>query len=465
MDFFFKPNSVAIIGASRDEKRPGHKCLKNLIELGYQGKIYPINPNIDELLGIPVFPSIMDVPEPVELAIIIIPTPLVPKILRECAEKGVKGAVIITEGFAETGEAENIKLQEELKQIVRETGIRVIGPGTMGIVSLQSNFTSSYVNFKGLRADGNITFVAQSGIFAGGMVRYFATYNLPVSRIISLGNKIDVDDVDIFDYFAQDDQTRVIALYIEGIKDGARFLKAARNISRKKPVVLIKGGTTVAGARAASSHTGSLTVNTDLLNAAIKQTGLVRVDSLTEFLEVAHAFSITPLLPQGPRIGILTYSGCLGVLASDAVLKSELQLATFTQSTNEKVRNVVFDRKFGANPIDTYPATLKSGTEQVFTTCLDAILDDPNTDGCILTVWADDEPSEWAFIPKLCDIILQHQNQGKFTIVAVLGEKLGIEHERKFFEDNGIITSIFTDAAVRIYAYLYRYTQFLKSNR
>lgn len=229
-------------------------------------------------------------------------------------------------------------------------------------------------------------------------------------------------------------------------------------------MVLIKGGTTPAGARAASSHTGSLSVNTDLLNAVIKQTGLIRVDSLTEFLEVSHAFSITPILPQGPRLAILTYSGCLGVLASDTVLKSGLQLATFTPSTSEKVRTVVFDRRFGANPIDTYPATLKSGTEQVFTTCLDAVLDDPNTDGVIMTVWADDEPTEWAFTPKLYDIILQHQNQGKITILAVLGEKEGAERERKFFEDNGIITSIFTDAAVRIYAHLYRYAQFLKKN-
>jgi acyl-CoA synthetase (NDP forming) len=473
MEFFFQPSSVAIIGASRDEKRPGHNCVKNLLELGYKGKIFPVNPNMEQLLGLRVFPSINSVPDPVELAIIIIPSPLVPETLRECAKKGVKGCVIISEGFAETGEAENIKLQGELKKVINETKIRVIGPGTMGVVSLQNNFTSSYVNFKGLKPTGNITFVAQSGMFAGGMVRYFATYNLPVSRIISLGNKIDVDDSDIFNYFAKDAQTKVIALYIEGIKDGKRFLEAARNISLKKPVVVIKGGTTAAGARAASSHTGSLAVNADIFNAIAKQTGLIKVDSLTEFLEVAHAFSITPVLPQGPRIAVITYSGCLGVLASDNILKLGLQLANFTQSTNEKIHKVVFDRKFGSNPIDTYPATLKSGNKTVFTTCLDAVLDDPNTDGCILTVWGDEKvdekpdakPDEQPFTPNIRDIVLKHQKRGKITIISVLGEKIGIERERKFFEDHGIVTSIFTDSAARIYAHLYHYTQFLKSNK
>ncbi|MDD1778244.1 MAG: hypothetical protein LUQ65_08755, partial [Candidatus Helarchaeota archaeon] len=215
----------------------------------------------------------------------------------------------------------------------------------------------------------------------------------------------------------------------------------------------------------ASSHTGSLAVNTDLFNAIAKQTGLIQVASLTELLEVSHALSITPLLPQGPRVAVITYSGCLGVLASDTILKVGLQLANFTQSTSEKIQKVVFDRKLGANPIDTYPATLKSGNENVFSTCLDAVLDDPNTDGCILTVWGDDKPDDKPFTPHIRDIVLKHQKRGKITIIAVLGEKQGIERERKFFEDYGIVTSIFTDSAVGIYNQLYRYAQFLKSNK
>jgi acyl-CoA synthetase (NDP forming) len=470
MEFFFDPQSVAVIGASRSENRPGHNVLKNLVDLGYKGKIYPINPNIDTMLGLPVFPSIEAIPNPVELVIIIIPTPLVPKILRDCAEKGVKGAVIITEGFAETGAAEDAKLQSELKQIVNETGIRVLGPGTMGIVNLQKNFTSSYVDFKGLQTTGNITFIAQSGIFTGGLVRYFATYDIPVSRIISLGNKVDVDDADILNFLAKDAQTRVIALYLEGISDGKRFISAARNISQQKPVIVLKGGTTTAGARAANSHTGSLAVDNDIFNAVVKQTGLVRVETLTDLFETARAFSITPLLPRGPRLAIITYSGCLGVLSSDTALKSGLQLATFSTEISEKIHEVVFDRKFGANPVDTYPATLKSGNERVFTTALDAVLSDENVDGAIITIWGDEKiddkpfsPHEKQFSPHIRDIILRHQKNGKITIIPVLGEKLGIERERKFFEDNGIITTIFADQAVRIYKYLYQYNKYRQS--
>ncbi len=462
MHFFFNPESVAVIGASRNEERPGHNVLKNLVELGYNGKIYPINPNVDNLLGLQVFPSIKDVKDSIELAIIIIPNLLVPNVVRECSEKGVKGVVIISEGFAETGEAQDAKLQEELRDIGRETGIRILGPGTMGIVNLQTNFTSSYVDFKGLKATGNITFMAQSGIFTGGLVRYFATYNIPVSRIISLGNKVDVDDADILNYLNEDTQTSVIALYIEGINEGKRFIEAARNISKNKPVIVLKGGRTAAGARAASSHTGSLAVNDDIFTAAAMQAGLVQVKTLAELFETARAFSITPILPKGPRIAIITYSGCLGVVSSDTILNLGLELANFTKDTSEKIREVVFDRKLGGNPVDTYPATLKSGHRKVFTTCLDAVLQDPNVDGALITVWGDETPEERPFSPEIRDIILKYQTQGKFTIVPVLGEKIGIERERKFFEDNGIVTTIFADHAIQIYKRLYDYAQFLK---
>ena len=463
MDFFFNPRSVAVIGASRSEKRPGHNVLKNLVELGYKGKIYPINPNVDSLLGLEVFPSIKDVKAPVDLAIIIIPNSLVPNVVRECAEKGVKGVVIISEGFAETGEAQDAKLQEDLRDIVRETGIRILGPGTMGIVNLQKNFTSSYVDFKGLKSTGKITFMAQSGIFTGGLVRYFATYDIPVSRIISLGNKVDVDDADILNYLNKDTQTRVIALYIEGITDGRRFIEIAKKVSQQKPVVVLKGGKTAAGARAASSHTGSLAVDDDIFTAAAKQAGLIQVQTLSELFETAQAFSITSILPRGPRIAIITYSGCLGVVSSDTALNLGLELATLTKETNAQIHEVVFDRKFGAMPIDTYPATLKKGNEHVFTTCLELVLQDPNVDGALITVWGDETPEDRPFSPHIRDIILKYQKQGKFTIVPVLGEKIGVERERNFFEDNGIVTTIFADHAIQIYKRLYDYAQFIKT--
>ncbi|NVM01500.1 MAG: CoA-binding protein, partial [Candidatus Helarchaeota archaeon] len=273
IDSIFNPKSVAIIGASRQETRNGYHVLKNIKDIGFTGKIYPINPKADEILGYKVYKHLNEIDGDVDNAIIILPTNIVVQAVQNCVKKGVKSVIIITEGFGETGTDEGKNMQQELKKIANSSPIRIVGPGTMGVVNLP-NFISTYVNLGGLQQDGKLAFIAQSGIFAGGMVRYFASHDSKLSKIISLGNKVDVDDSDIIDYLAEDKQTRVIALYMEGIRSVERLIKSARNFAIKKgPIVILKGGRTPEGARAANSHTSSLAVDDRVFEGIVRQTG------------------------------------------------------------------------------------------------------------------------------------------------------------------------------------------------
>jgi len=465
IDSIFNPKSVAIIGASRQEGRNGYHVLKNIIDIGFKGNIYPVNPNANEILGKKTYKHISEIEDEVENAIIILPVKLVVNAIKDCATKGVKSVIIITEGFAETGTEEGVKFQEEMKKIIQTEKIRIVGPGTMGVVNLPT-FTSTYVQLGGLRQEGNLAFIAQSGIFAGGMVRYFATHDFNLSKIISLGNKIDVEDADIIDYLAEDDQTHVIALYLEGIRSVKRLINSARNFTLKKgPIVILKGGRTEAGARAASSHTSSLAVDDRVFNGVVQQSGMIRVENLEEFIDTCSAFSVYNGGLKGNRIAIITYSGALGVLSTDQCVLNGLQLAKFSDETNKKIREVIPDRKWGANPIDTYPATIKSGNERTFTTCLEAVLADENVDCALMTVWGDTKPDkrEKTFSTHVRDIVLRYQEKlQKPTIMAVLGEKEGIERQKKFFNDNGIIAVTFMDRAPKILKNMYKYSQFKK---
>jgi len=463
IDSIFNPNSVAIIGASRQEGRNGYQVLKNIIDIDFKGKIYPINPNANEILGIKAYRHIREIEGEVENAIIILPVKLVVSAVKDCVEKGAKSVIIITEGFAETGTEEGKKLQIELKKIADTQCIRIVGPGTMGVVNLP-HFTSSYVEIEGLRQEGNLAFIAQSGIFAGGMVRYFATHDFNLSKIISLGNKIDVSDADIIDYLAEDDQTRVIAIYIEGIQSVNKLIESAKNFAIKKgPIIVLKGGRTEEGARAASSHTSSLAVDDRIFEGLLRQSGMLRVDSIEEFIDICHAYSVYNGMVKGNRVAIITYSGALGVLSSDHCIRNGLKLAKFSDITSRKIREVVPNRKWGANPIDTYPATIRSGNERTFTTCLEAVLNDENVDCVLMTVWGDTKPDkrEKTFSSHVRDIVLKYQEElQKPTIMAVLGEKIGIERQKKYFNDHGIIAVTFMDRAPKILTNMYKYYQF-----
>ena len=303
----FYPDSVAVIGASRNPHKFGHIQVSNLIKMGFGGRIYPVNPKADEILGLRCYPSILEVPGSVDVAVVSLPAPKVPAVVGECAEKGVKFVVIISSGFGEAG-LEGARLQEAVLKAVEGTGTRIVGPNTTGILNPEVGFTTTFVPIYCPVREGPVSFVVQTGLFAGVTLLHILTAeNFGVRLVAGIGNKCDVDETDVLDYLAQDGGTKVIAMYIEGVKDGRRFMEVAREVAVEKPILVLKPGRTEVGRRTALSHTGSLTGRDEVFEAACRQCGLIRAYSLEELLDLAKAFATQPI-PRGRRVGIASYS-------------------------------------------------------------------------------------------------------------------------------------------------------------
>ena len=271
---FFEPKSVVVIGASSVPHKPGNDVIRNILANGYAGKLYLVNPKGEEIMGMKVHRSIQDLPEGIDLAIIILPASANPQAVRECAARGIKAIVLAAGGFSEVDE-KGEELQDALIQAIRETGVRVIGPNTSGHTSTPHNFTSSFFPL-GKIPRGNISYIAQTGNFATHTMRYIITgENFGVARVVGLGNKVDVDETEVLEYYAEDPETKAIFIYLESFKRPKRFLEIAREVTRKKPVILLKGGSTTEGAQAAVAHTAAMAAEDRLIDGALKQAGIV----------------------------------------------------------------------------------------------------------------------------------------------------------------------------------------------
>ena len=385
LQFFFEPKSVAVVGASRTPGKIGNTILRNLLKLGYPGQIFPVNPGAGEVEGLRSYPSVAAIPEPVELAVIALPARLVLEVMRDCQKKAVKGVIVISSGFSESGR-EGMERQRELVRLATEAGIRIIGPNTTGILNPGGRFTSTFVNLKGVKA-GGIGFVAQTGMFAGMIFEWiFSSQHFGLSKVVGLGNKADVTDHDVLDYLAQDEATRVVIMYLEGVKDGRRFLESAKRLVRKKPLVVIKGGKTEEGARAARSHTGSMAGRDETFEALFKQTGVIRVSDFEELQDYGKTFAYQPI-PRGNRIAIVTLSGGAGVIASDACLECGLALARLEPRTLARVKEKMPDwASSPGNPLDVEPLAEMISHEGAYRLSLDAVLSDPGVDMALLVM-------------------------------------------------------------------------------
>ncbi|MFH2129693.1 MAG: CoA-binding protein, partial [bacterium] len=332
--------NLAIIGASRDPFKPGALLIKVLQDTGFKGKVAGVNPGGGEVYGTILYPSLEAVPFSVDLAVFYIPPALVPDILEQCARKGVKGVVISAEGFAESGE-DGRQFQEKVQAILRRTGIRGFGPNTLGLINTRTGLTTSYFSNQEMLQPGSIGFAAQSGVFVGALLRYFTSLGgLGISKGLGLGNKVDVDESDALQYFHADPETRFIGLYLEDVRDGRRFLETARAVTRDKPVLLLKGGRTARGAQATASHTASLAVDDAVFDGALRQAGVIRMDSIEEMVNTMMGFAWAPL-PDGNRIALVTYSGAQAIMAIDAAIQSGLGLADFGPDTRMKIAEVI----------------------------------------------------------------------------------------------------------------------------
>ncbi|MDD4858832.1 MAG: CoA-binding protein [Dehalococcoidales bacterium] len=379
---FFEPRSVAVVGASRTPGKLGNTVLKNLLTWKFPGQIFPVNPNPGDILGLPAYTSVSAIPHPVELAVIAIPMDYVLDVARECAGKGVKGMVIITSGFNEIGE-EGARRQQELLRIARSAGMRIVGPNTTGIVNPYHPFTTTFVEMGAVRK-GAIAFIAQTGMFAGLMLqRIMTAENFGLSIVAGLGNKSDVADHDILEYLAQDDNTKAIMMYIEGVKDGRRFYETARRLTKTKPITAMKIGRTPEGARAALSHTGSLTGSDAVFDAVCRQAGIVRASDFDELIDFAKMFACQPV-PKTSRTAVVTLSMGAGALASDFCYESGLELVKLKPATLEKVARKSPSWAKLTNPMDIETMVELVGPVEGYRTAIEAALADENVDQCLI---------------------------------------------------------------------------------
>ena len=378
LDAFFKPASVAIVGASRNPEKLGYAVLENLVKSGYKGNIYPINPSAEDILDIQVYPDITSLPEAPDLAVIVIPYPYVPQAVKECGEKDVKAVIVISAGFRETGR-EGLELELQLLDIIKEYGMRLIGPNCLGVIDAQTPLNVTFAA-GGMPPTGPIAFMSQSGALGTAVLDMsFAGKHIGFSKFVSLGNKGDVNEIDLIDYFENDDSTNVILAYSEGIPSGQDFMKIARHVSKKKPIIILKSGVTQSGQKAVSSHTGSLAGAEQAYAAGFRQAGVIRASTMESLFDYAIAFGYQPL-PKGNRIGIVTNAGGPGILATDALERRNLQLATLENDTIRSLEQRLPDAASAANPVDV----LGDARADRYAFALNHVAADPNVDGILL---------------------------------------------------------------------------------
>ncbi|NJF25763.1 acetate--CoA ligase family protein [Thermococcus sp. Bubb.Bath] len=382
LDFLFYPKSVAVIGASNVPGKVGNAIMRS-ITLRYDGKVYAVNVKGGEIdvngKRFPVYRSVKDIPGEVEVAVIAVPARFVPDVIDECGEKGIKAAVVISAGFKEAGRAD---LEEELVKRARKWGIRVVGPNCLGVTNLENGFDCNFnpPERQARPPFGKVAFMSQSGAFGAAILDWAAREKIGMSKFISLGNMADLDESDFMAYLGDDPKTGVITGYIEGVKDGRKFFNTAKEVTLKKPVVVLKSGRTEAGAKAAASHTGSLAGSYKIYQAAFEQTGVLEAKSMRQLFNYAKALAMQSPA-KGNRVAIVTNGGGAGVMMSDGLLESGMKLAELGEETNEKFRKDVEEGKLPhhmsyKNPIDVIGDAPSSRYEMA----MRYALEDPNVD-------------------------------------------------------------------------------------
>ncbi len=369
---FFKPQGVAILGASSKPNKLSYGILENLLKYNYQGGIYPVNPNAQEILGVKVYPELAQVPDPVDLAVIVLPVGMTLDTMQACAQRGIKAVIIITGGFREVG-GEGAEIERKTLAFARKHGMRVIGPNCVGTMDMRSGLNTTFI--KGMPPRGPIAFISQSGAVCGGVVDLILESEVGFSHFASLGNEMDVSDADMIAYFGDDPDVKVIAVYLEGVQNGARFIEEARRVSRIKPIVMLKAGRNNAGARAVSSHTGSLAGSYAAYQAVFSQTGVLEVETLAELFNVAWALG-TQKLPEGKRVAIATNAGGAAALLADNLSANGAELAELSVDTQTRLRSKLNPSAQVANPVD-----MLGGAEPAdYLWCLEQMMRDENVD-------------------------------------------------------------------------------------
>ena len=462
ISFFFNPKSICVIGASDKTGKVGNTVMENLIQSGYSGKIYPVNPNIDEILGIKVYKSVLDIPDEVEVAIFVIKALFVPDVAEECGKKGVKGLIVITAGFKEIG-GNGVIREERLIEIAKKYNMRILGPNCLGFIGV--NYNGSFAAYSPKK--GNIAMISQSGAMLTGMMDYSMEQAYGFSCNISLGNKADLGVVDFIEYLAKDDQTKVILCYLESIKDGDRFLDIVSKATRKKPIVILKSGVSAAGARAASSHTGALAGSDIAYDLAFEKCGVIRAKTIEELFDYGETFIYQPI-PKENSFAIVTNAGGPGIVATDAFEKENLKLAQFSEPMLHKLRENLPSEAAIFNPVDIvgdagperYDFTLKTifGLNHEYKDV--ELKNDITTHGVlvILTPQAQTYPTQ---VAKLIYDIKSKYLKDRVVVCSFIGER-SIAEGRTFLKNNEIPCYHFPDQAAQSLKTLIKYSGYLR---
>ena len=452
INFFFEPSSVAVIGASRSPVKFGHFLLMNLLDLGFEGKVYAVNPNAQEVLGVKTYPKVDTIPGEVEVAAIIVPAASVPEVMRDCAKKGVKGVVICSSGFREAG-GEGIQLEREIVETAKKAGIRIIGPNTTGILNTSNNFTTSFVPLPKFRK-GKVALVAQTGLFAAAAFWWILSAEpFGLSKVLGLGNKSDVDDSEALEYLAQDEDTKVIAVYMEGVKDGLKFLKSAQDAAKKKPVLILKSGRTEAGVNASMSHTGSLAIKDEIFDAVCKKAGIIRVKDFEELMDLAKALALQPL-SKGNRVAIASMTGAGGVMAADYCEEYGLEVAQLSDKTARYIESYLPPWIKLRNPFDTEMLFESVGPEDCLRISLGGMLGDENID-CIVGIMP--TSPMFAFDIKGVTSEIREKYPDKPLAINIIGAKDMVDLWTKELESSGVPVYPSIERCVRALAALNRY--------
>jgi len=451
MNRIFNPKAVAVIGASDGEGKIGNSVMKNIINGGYEGELYPINPKADEILGKKAYKSVKDVPGDIDVAVFAVPAKFCVSAMKEVGEKGIPGAVMIPSGFAEVGENE---LQDELLAAAREHNVRIMGPNIYGFYYTPANLCATFCTPYDVK--GKAALSSQSGGVGMSIIGFSRSTKMGVSAIVGLGNKSDLDEDDLLTYFEQDDNTDVIAMHAEDLKDGRSFAEVAKRVSKKKPVVMLKAGRTQAGAKAAASHTGALAGNDKIYDDVLKSNGVIRAYALNDLLQFARGLPILPT-PKGENIVIITGAGGSGVLLSDACVDNGLSLMKFPQDLDEAFKQ--FIPPFGAsgNPVDitggeppiTYEKTIQLG------------LEDDRIHSLILGYWHTIVTPPMVFAELCARVVQEARDKGiDKPIVASLVGDVEVEEASEYLYERGIIACPYTtELPVAILGAKYRWAR------
>lgn len=447
LDKIFNPKSIAIIGASDEEGSVGCMLTKNISELGYYGKVYPVNIRKNEILGLKAYKSVNELPETVDLALIATPAKTVPEVVEQCGKAGILGIIIISAGFKETG-AEGKALEEEITAIKKAYNLRIIGPNCLGIIRPSLNLNTTFANK--MPTSGNIAFISQSGALGAAILDWAVHEDIGFSNFVSVGSMIDVDFGDLIDYFGTDPKTRSILMYVEGITNARKFMSAARHFARTKPIIVVKAGRFTESAKAATSHTGALTGEDAIYNAAFKRAGIVRVDEIADLFSCAEVLDMQPN-PEGPNLAIITNAGGPGVMATDALIVRGGKLAKLSQKTVDTLNKILPPYWSKGNPIDI----LGDAKAERYKAVIEPCLQDENIDGLLIIY----TPQGGAEATNIANTIIQSCKQKgmrKTVLTSFMGYE-STEEANHILSENNIPTYFTPEEAAAAYMNMYQY--------